>query len=70
MLVMWDMTCRPFHSEGLGVLHIQSINQVLLTRWVGRIISPAEDLAIKVSKDRGCKRLMPVHGASVFCKRL
>ena len=38
-------------SRGLRVLHLQSINLVLLTRWVDKIMSPEEDLAIKNVKD-------------------
>ena len=42
-LVAWDVVCRPLHSGGLGVLHMQSMNLVLLTRWAGRIMSPLEN---------------------------
>ena len=71
-LIIWDVVCSPLHSGGLGLLHNQGINLALLTRWLGRIRSPKEDLAIKILKDfyGTCPDLercaMPVHGASAF----
>ena len=42
---------------GLGVLHIQSMNTALLTKWVERIIGPRDNLAMSVLRDSYGRRL-------------
>ena len=50
-MVSWDMVCRPTKSGVLGVLDGQTINVMLLTKWVAGPMSQQDDLTIQVMKD-------------------
>ena len=50
-LVSWDVVCRPTYLGGLGVRHMHRTNVALLTKWVGRVMRPENELAIKVLRD-------------------
>ena len=56
-LVAWDVVCRPLNLEGLGVLHLQSMNLVHWARWMGIIMRHEEDVGIKILKDNCCMSL-------------
>ena len=51
-LVSWEVVCRPTNLGGLGVRHLQRTNVALLTKWVGRVMRPEDELVIKVLRDR------------------
>ena len=48
-MVSWDVICRPIKRGGLGILHVQSMNTALFTKWVTRM-DPQEDLATLILK--------------------
>ncbi|XP_078436377.1 uncharacterized protein LOC144707136 [Wolffia australiana] len=50
-LVAWDVVCRPMKQGGLGILHLESMNLVLLAKCVEGMVSSTEGLAIKVLRD-------------------
>ena len=39
-MVSRDVVCRPIKQGGFGILHVQSMNTALLTKWVTRILAP------------------------------
>ena len=47
-MVSWDGVCRPIKRRGLRILHIQSMNTVLLMKWVTRIMGPPELSVLKL----------------------
>ena len=71
-LVAWDDICPPTDQGGLGVPHLNTMNVVLLTKWVKRIIGPEEDVIRSVMRARysagmdGEKMTTRVRGASGF----
>ena len=40
--VSWDVVCRPTCQGGLRVLNLLTMNLILLSKWVAKIVSPAE----------------------------
>ena len=39
------------NQGGLGVLHLQTMNLVFLTKWVGRLMSTETDITLKLEED-------------------
>ena len=56
-MVSWDVISRQTKQKGLGVLYVQNINTVALTKWVARIMGPRDDLTISILWDNYCKGL-------------
>ena len=46
-----EVACRPLHWGGLGILQLQNMNLALLTKYATKIMSHAEELALKVLWD-------------------
>ena len=75
-MISWDVVCQSIKGGGLGILHMQSINTALLTKWVTRIMGPEEDLAALILRDNynmgldWVTRFATNRGASPFCQGL
>ena len=75
-MVSWDFICRPTNAGGLGILDAQTMNMVLLTKWVAMLMSPREDLITHVLKENYGRGLnweryaVHIQGASPFWQGL
>ena len=47
-LIASDVVCWLPSQRGLWVLHLNTMNVALLTKWAGRIMSSADDLVTSV----------------------
>ena len=75
-LVAWDDICKPTGQGGLGVPHLKTMNVVMLTKWVIRIVGLKEDVIKAVMRDRYGAGVVwdmmttRVRGASAFWRGL
>ena len=47
-LVAWKTMCRPMSQGGLGIQNLLHTNMALLSKWVGRMMQPSDDLVFVV----------------------
>ena len=50
-LVAWSIITRPKSMGGLGIRQLRLTNSALLTKLVGRIMGPSEDLVVALLRD-------------------
>ena len=50
--MLCEVACKPTEKGGLGILHLPTLNEVLLSIWVSRIMNVGEEMVVKVLKDR------------------
>ena len=48
----WEVACKPIEMGGLEILHLPTLNEALLSKWVSHIMNAREEMLVKVLKDR------------------
>ena len=61
----WEVACKPTEKGRSGILHLPTLNEALLTKWVSHIMNAGEEMVVKVLKDRYDFRLDWDQGAAI-----
>ena len=64
----WEVACKPTEKEGLRILHLQTLDEALMSKWVSCIMNAGEEMVVKVLKDRYDFGLDRDQGAALVCR--